>query len=177
MTIFALFDAGGAPLGFYDGDIRQPPQGAVEIPADDRDAFVAAPQAWRWRDGARVAVSPPLADRKTAALAALAARRWRAETSGVVVAGYAIRTDEQSQSKLTAAVVAATLDPDYVVRWKLSDGSFAVFNAATIIAVGQGVRAHVQACFDHEAALATEIVAAVDADALAAIDLDSGWPA
>ena len=59
------------------------------------------------------------------------------------------------------------LDNNYAVNWKLSDGSFASFDHATLIAVAQGVRAHVQGCFDREATLVAAIDAASDIGALA----------
>ncbi|WP_162150819.1 DUF4376 domain-containing protein [Methylosinus sp. 3S-1] len=124
----------------------------------------------------RVAEAPQLADRKARSLAALAERRRRAETSGVVIGGMGFSTDVESQAKLTAVVVASVLDNEYAVRWKLSDGSFASLDHAALIAAAQGVRAHVQACFDREAALVQDIAAAADLDALAAIDIASGWP-
>jgi hypothetical protein len=48
---------------------------------------------------------------------------------------------------------------------------------ATLIAVAQAVRALVQSCFDREATLSAAISAAADAAALAAIDIEIGWPA
>jgi hypothetical protein len=86
-------------------------------------------------------------------------------------------TDETAQAKLTAAVVASVLDNAYQLQWKLADGSFALLDHAALIAAAQGVRTHVQACFDSEAALVQQIVAAADRDALAAVDIESGWPA
>jgi hypothetical protein len=49
-------------------------------------------------------------------------------------------------------------------------------DAAAITAVAMAVRAHVQACFDREAALKTEIEAAKMADGIVALDLNTGWP-
>lgn len=110
-------------------------------------------------------------------LAALAARRWQAETSGIVIAGATIMTDAASQAKLTGAAVAAMRDPDMPpLRWKCRDGSFVALSPAQILAIADAVRSHVQACFDREATLAGEICAASQAD-LATIDINAGWPA
>lgn len=120
----------------------------------------------------------PLADRKAQMLADLAARRWRAETGGVTVAGMMIATDRESQTKVTAAYVQAKADANFLIPdWKFAAGVWGTLDAATIITVGDVVVAHVQACFSRERALETEILAAPDAAALAAIDIDSGWPA
>lgn len=123
----------------------------------------------------RVAEAPSLAVEKARKLAALAERRWRAETSGISVGALRVATDAAAQAKLTAAVVASVLDNSYSVRWKLADGAFALLDHAALIAAAQSVRAHVQACFDREAALA-EAIAAADAQGLQAIDIESGWP-
>lgn len=123
------------------------------------------------------AEAPALAAEKARRLAALAERRRRAETSGATVGGMSFSTDETAQAKLTAAVVASVLDNAYQLQWKLADGSFALLDHAALIAAAQGVRAHVQACFDREAALVQQIAAAADRDALAAVDIESGWPA
>jgi hypothetical protein len=124
----------------------------------------------------RVAEAPRLVVKKARLLAELAERRRRAETGGAFVGGMGFSTDAASQAKLTAAVVASVLDNDYRVRWKLSDGSFASLDHAALIAAALGVRAHVQACFDREAALAQDIAAVAGLDALAMVDIESGWP-
>jgi hypothetical protein len=54
--------------------------------------------------------------------------------------------------------------------------TFVTLDAASITAVAMVVRAHVQACFDNEAALKAEIEAATMADGIAALDLNTGWP-
>jgi hypothetical protein len=124
----------------------------------------------------RVAEAPALVEEKARKLAALADRRWRAETGGTTIAGRRFSSDEKAQGKLTAAVVASVLDNAYQLQWKLADGAFVTLDHATLIAAAQGVRAHVQACFDEEAARRSAIVAAEDRAALAAIDIESGWP-
>ncbi len=118
----------------------------------------------------------PLGDLRAAKFAALAERRWQAETGGTMVAGTPIKTDAESTGKITAAYVQATANPSFTVRWKVDTGVFVTRDAATIIAIGDAVTAHVQACFDNEDVLTTAILAAEDAAALDAIDIDAGWP-
>ncbi|PWB80504.1 MAG: hypothetical protein C3F11_17795 [Methylocystaceae bacterium] len=120
--------------------------------------------------------APTFEELRAEKLAALAERRRRAEASGTSVDGMRLPTDEKMQSKLTAAVVASVLDNAYSVQWKLADGSFVRFDHALLIAVAQTVRAHVQSCFDREAALSAQIRAAADVAAMAAIDIEAGWP-
>lgn len=120
-----------------------------------------------------------LTEIRDALFASLSDRRWRAETAGIVVGGAPIRTDRESQSVLTGAYVQATGNPDFAVRWKVGAGQFVTLNAATIIAIGDAVTAHVQACFDHEDQLTTAILTAFgagDRAALESFDLEAGWP-
>ena len=116
----------------------------------------------------------PAEARAAAAMAALRdrikARRDVAITGGLHLEGMAIATDDVSQQRLTAAALAALLDPDLVLQWKLPDGRFIPLQAAQVIAIAQAVRAHVQACFDHEAQLLAALAAGGPADA------EIGWP-
>ena len=101
------------------------------------------------------------------ALAALKSARDAAVDSGITVDGMQVQTDDLSQSRLTAAALAAQLDPGATVRWKLATGAFVELTAPQIIALALAVRAHVQACFDREADLAAQIRAAADPAAVA----------
>lgn len=102
--------------------------------------------------------------------AAIKSRRDRALDAGTTVGGMPVATDDTSQSRITGAALAVTLDPGATIRWKCADGAFATLDAAAIIVIAQAVRAHVQACFDREAAL----LAALDAGE--AYEIDTGWP-
>lgn len=109
-------------------------------------------------------------------LRALADRRYQAEIAGIQVDGIGLRTDREAQSLLTGAALAALLDPGYSLAWKGVDG-WVDLTAAQVIALAGAVRAHVQACFDRERALAQLIALAPDLTALNAVDIDAGWPA
>ena len=119
---------------------------------------------------------PTLEDLKAAKLAALADRRWQAEVGGITLNGVPIKTDRESTGKITAAYVQASANPEFSVRWKVDTGVFVTLDAATIIAIGNAVTAHVQACFDNEDVLTTAILAAEDKAALDAVDIETGWP-
>lgn len=155
---------------------------AIEAEPDFADSIGAiqsddAQIGWTW-DGEVFAPPPgPSFEALSAAkLAALAERRWQAETGGTIVAGMPIKTDAESTGKITAAYVQATANPAFTVRWKVDTGVFVTLDAATIIAIGDAVTAHAQACFDNEDVLTAAILAAEDAPALDAIDIDAGWP-
>jgi hypothetical protein len=100
-----------------------------------------------------------LSDAKAAKRAEIAAARYAAEIAGVTVSGVTVRTDRESQALITGAALKATQDAEYTCTWKAESG-FVSLNAATIIAVADAVRAHVQACFDAEAAKCVLIDAA-----------------
>ncbi len=110
------------------------------------------------------------AERLAARLRLLRRRRDLAIAAGTVRDGIPVQTDDLSQSRITGAALAATLDPEATVRWKMADGQFVTLDAPAIIALAQTVRAHVQACFDHEADLRAQI------EAGEAPDIEAGWP-
>lgn len=118
-------------------------------------------------------LQPPEA-RASLARAALCARikacRDRAVAGGVSLSGLTIATDDVSQQRLTAAALAALIDPGLQLQWKLPDGRFTPLQAPQVIAIAQAVRAHVQACFDHEALLLAAVEAGLP------VEPESGWP-
>ncbi|WP_051294440.1 DUF4376 domain-containing protein [Gemmobacter nectariphilus] len=109
------------------------------------------------------------AEAAAARRAAVKARRDVAIASGITVGGVTVATDDQSQSRVMGAAVAAMLDPGYSVQWKTASG-FVTLSAPQVIGLATAIRAHVQACFDREAAL----LAALDAGE--AVDIETGWP-
>lgn len=82
----------------------------------------------------------------------IAAARWEAETAGIDVNGFTVRTDRESQALVTGAALQAIVDYDYECRWKTSEG-FVHLSAEQIKYIAQLVRSHVQSCFDREAEL------------------------
>ena len=118
----------------------------------------------------------PLGEDEKAALAVawaqrIADRRFQAETGGAVVEGLAVNTERDSQSLLTGAAFAASLDPEYRIKWKTASG-FVELTGAQVIALASAVRAHVQACFNREA----ELQEAVADGSITAEMLEQGWP-
>lgn len=138
----------------YVTDIRTGQGQLVAMTADEVAAFVAEREP---RDYAQE----------------IKEHRNRAMASGVVVGGNLIHTDDISQQRIIGATLAALRDPTLVVNWKTASGTFVQLDAPAIFAVASAVRAHVQKCFDHEAALLAELAAAADPDT---VDLTAGWP-
>lgn len=139
--------------------------------ADWPDAGEAGP-GWR-HDGAEFSPPEVAGPGLDALEAALRARRDRALSAGVDVNGLRVQTDDVSQIRITGAALAAQLDPKLKLRWKITGGRFVQFDAPGILAAAQAVRAHVQACYDREAALLEALRAAPDP---ASVDLSTGWP-
>ncbi len=103
--------------------------------------------------------------------AAVAARRYAAETSGTLFSRIAVDTGRDSQALITGAAVAAMLDHGYTLNWKTPAG-FVALTADQVLALATAVRAHVQACFDREA----ELLEALDAGEFSEGMLEEGWP-
>jgi hypothetical protein len=113
----------------------------------------------------------PLAEIKQRKLSDLASYRYGREVGGI--GGFS--TDRESQALLTGAALAATLDANYTVEWKGSNG-WVTLTAAQLLASAQAVRAHVQACFSNERVHATAIEALTDVQAAIDYDFTTGWP-
>lgn len=111
-----------------------------------------------------VSPQPSLAD-------VIAARRYEAEAAGITINGMAVATDDRSQSLITGAALAASLDDTYTCNWKTGEG-FVLLDAKTLLLIAKTVRAHVQACFDREAVLLAAVKDGSYTDAL----LNQGWP-
>ncbi len=145
------------------------PEGTIEVPLKPGADF-------EWT-GAEWALQPkPLANLKSEKVAALASKRWQVETGGIVVGGATIATDRESQSLIDGAYAGALRHPGTVIKFKGVDG-WVTLDAATMIAIGDAVFFHVQACFAREEELAAAIDAAADEPALDTIDIEVGWPA
>lgn len=119
---------------------------------------------------------PGLEEIRLQRLSYVAERRWAVETSGISFNGMSVPTDTTTQTKIIGAVVGAQIDPTASINWKMNDGTFVMLDATGILAVAMAIRAHVQACFDHEATLRGEIEAAVSREDLDAVDISTGWP-
>lgn len=105
----------------------------------------------------------------------IAARRYRAECSGVVVDGQRFEADRDSQGRVVGAVVAAqqalAAGQPFSLGWK-TRGGWAQLDAEQMVAVANAVMAHVQACFERE----SEMLDALDAGEYTDARLGTGWP-
>lgn len=140
---------------------------------DERDPNYPAYLAWLQAGG-----TPEIdafGTARAARLQALAARRWEA-TQRFTYDGVVTQADP-AIAVITAAVVGRqAFNITAPQTWKLADGEFRQFDTPELLAFGGAVQAHIQACFDNEAALTAAIVAAETPEALAEINLEQGWP-
>jgi len=135
---------------FVLNDIQYPPNWLRHASEADRTALNIT---WE-NDPPPADPGPPTREQ----LLAYAAQKRRAkEIGGITVNSVPVYTDPESQAKLHAARTAAKEDAGYTVKWKGAGGVFFTLNATQIIAIADAVRAHVQACFDAEEAVANAI--------------------
>jgi hypothetical protein len=118
-----------------------------------------------------------LEDAQAAALAALADRRYAAETGGIAVDNLGmLPTDRGSQAMLTSSLEFLNLMPGTAIPWKLGNGQFINLTLDHLQELGKVVGAHVLACFVNEARLADLIRAATTIEDVRSLSLDDGWP-
>lgn len=162
-------DGVGRYLGGWD---ESPPAGSYEVPVAPDDARQL------WADGQWQPVGWPfLVDQVLAAkLDALSSKRWEVEIGGIDVSGVPVRTDANSQAKITAAYTMARLDPTYSVStWEAAPGIFVPLTNSELISIGEAVRNHIQHTFDRKAALYAQIVALDTIEELNAFDVNAAW--
>lgn len=129
--------------------------------------------------GYRIAWQPvekPLDRVKATLKKALAAKRWEVECGGLTLPdGTRIATDDRSKTLLGGKYRDAEKHPDKLHRWKGPEGE-CLLTSAQVIAVGDAVAHHVQACFDRELDGVALIDAAGSVAAVLAVNIDGGWP-
>ncbi|MFS2014816.1 DUF4376 domain-containing protein [Azospirillum sp. CT11-132] len=119
----------------------------------------------------------PLDELRAARKEALAAIRWERECGGKTMPdGAVIATDDRSKTLLNGKYRTAEKYPNRLHRWKGSDGTEITLTSAQVIAIGDAVSDHVQACFDRELDLIAAIDAAETVAEVLAIDIAAGWP-
>lgn len=105
-------------------------------------------------------------------------KRRAVEEGGIMFGNVPLKTDRQTAAIITAAYVKAKDNPAFVIpNWKFADGVFAPLDAATIIAAGDAITAHVQSAFDREAELSAQLMALTTVEDLLAFDVDARWGA
>lgn len=118
----------------------------------------------------------PLEELKADKLAALAQRRWEAETGGLTVGGLFVPTDRETQA-IVDRTVKAFGDGDLTgaVDFK-SPAGFVELTEVQLRAIKAAGAQHIQACFSAEKTFTTAITSAATLAVLDAIDINQGWP-
>ncbi|WP_049749875.1 DUF4376 domain-containing protein [Syntrophus aciditrophicus] len=121
--------------------------------------------------------NPPLTldQAKANKLTDLANYRYEKECGGTTVSGMEIKTDRESQAKISGAVALAIQIPTMTFNWKSKKG-FVALDKTQITAIGQAVGVFVQACYTNEMAHAKAIEALTTVAAIEAYDITTGWP-
>jgi hypothetical protein len=102
--------------------------------------------------------TPFSADQLKARLVSYAAlARYAKEIGGTTIGGMQVATDRDSQAMVNGAFAAAKDDATFTTTWKAADGTWVPLDNATILAVGRGVKAHVNSCFATEASVSGQI--------------------
>lgn len=159
------------------------PADAVPIDEARYQAVIAAPPPGKIRShdaaGLPILIDPPVyVPTPDDNRAAVAARRYQAEISGITWQGYGIATDRESQQKMSDErnAVKDGLRTDGK-GWKcldLASGEtvFRPTSNAEILDLTAAAYHHVSACFDREG----ELLGAIELGTYADSMLNEGWP-
>lgn len=91
---------------------------------------------------------------------------------------WTFQSDPDSQRKISGAVLSAViLQGAFQQDWRLADDAMVPLNATDMITVGMLIMQHVSACQLAKNALDELVDGANTEEALASIDINSGWPA
>ena len=167
----AMTDDELAGIGIYPATIVKPAvsgtqyYGAPTVEIADGRATATYPAL----DYSAAEIAGMLEKAKSEKKQEIAAARYAAEIAGVTVGGVVVKTDRESQALITGAALKATQDGTYSCTWKAESG-FVTLNAATVLAVADAVRTHVQTCFDAEAAKCAMIDAAQTVEDVEAVE-------
>ncbi len=129
------------------------------VPVDhDLRALAGQP----YRDNRRIAedlrpyAAPPESDPVTL-VAYLGHVRWAKETGGITVDKVPVATDRTSQGAVEKLASRAARVATFAPQFKGSDGAFYDVGNKGLVAIGDAVSDHIQACFDAEASLLADI--------------------
>jgi len=137
-------------------------QARVEaIYADDIALFGGITEA------GQVYVAPAALEARKAELTELArTMRQQVEQGGFEFMGMTLPSDRDSQLMINGAVAAAKDDPTFATIWQVTPTTFVPLDAATIIAMGQAMRDHINAAFTAQANTVAAVQAAASLDEL-----------
>lgn len=170
ITVY-LWDYNSVYAGYMDVDKYgpMPDRSTIKIPPLHPDKITMW-NGMNWYNIDKTTGEVSARESEESILARISARRFDEEVGGMTVNGMWVDTSRDSQSLITGAALAATLDSNYSVKWKTGK-TFVTLTAEEIIALASAVRAHVQKCFDREA----ELFEAVEEGKFEESMLEEGW--
>lgn len=103
--------------------------------------------------------------------------RYNVEVGGVKIANNLYSTDRESQTKYVAVAVDISQSnvETWSINWKTADNKFVNLNATQMSEVINGVRSHVQACYDKEFEY-HQLIETANQQTLESTDFSAGWP-
>lgn len=156
------------------------PEGCHPVPCEVEEV---TGNVWRWTEAAGFEPAPgsmDIAHARFLAWEGAKDQRGRAERWGCTTPLGRADTDADSQRKVAGAVqmamIAQAAGAPFSIEWTMQDNSVVTHDAAAMIVLGVAVGQHVAAC--HAVALSKRaaIEAAIDVDAVTAVDIAGGWP-
>ena len=119
----------------------------------------------------------PLADQKTARIAIVKRLRDLKETQGFSYLGKVIDSDERSVQRITGAALAAqVIGAGFAIDWTCADNSTLALDQSAMLGMPAALALRANALHTHARSLKATIDAATDEVALAAVDIENGWP-
>lgn len=169
-----LWDERGLYIGSKEVDETGalPPRSTPTKPMKLTDNQVARWTGSSWEKLASAPVTDPVPEPTPDWMALIAARRWAAETGGIVLGGMPVDTDDRSKLLINGAALRASRDSSYALHWKTVEG-FIDLPADQVLIMADAVSDHVQACFTRE----SELQAAVVDGSITVEMIEQGWPA
>lgn len=123
---------------------------------------------------------PSLAAIKASLSAAITAERDQREAAGFPYHGRVLDSNPLSVQRITAAALGAqaavATGQVFTVDWTCADNSILTLDAPAVIGMPLALAQHAAALHAHARTLKVAVDAASDKTALAAIDIQSGWP-
>lgn len=135
------------------------------------------------KQGNPIALTPPsptLAESKASLLAAITVERDRREEAGFPYMDRVLDSTPISVQRITAAALGAqaalAANEDFTVDWTCADNSVLTLDARTMMAMPLALSQYSATLHAHARSLKAAVEVATDKAALAAIDIQAGWP-
>lgn len=129
-----------------------------------------------------LAPAPTREEARNTALAAIKqARDSRLENGGLVWQGYLVSVDKEATDRMTSTAVQFMAGALAEVRWKMSDGEYALLDKETFFAMSMAAGTLVQQCYGVEEVKRQQVLGLPNAEAVLAwlenpVNVRSGWP-